>query len=198
MLWCMCCGLFYAVACMYWIVVCIGLLYVVFLLLLLIFLLLLLFTGGGMTRGVSGGERKRTNIGVELIGNPSILFLDEPTSVCLAHHMYHTHAQVPHTCTSTTHMHKYHTHHIPLHTHPTHTAHTTTHPVPPPQGLDAFQAFNVMSSLWSLAQAGRTVLATVHQPRSSIFQMFDLLMLITKGRMVYFGAAHDAVCGFCS
>lgn len=93
-----------------------------------------------MTRGVSGGERKRTNIGVELIGNPSILFLDEPTS-----------------------------------------------------GLDAFQAFNVMQSLWLLAQAGRTVLATVHQPRSSIFQMFDLLMLITKGRMVYFGAAADAV-----
>ena len=63
----------------------------------------------------------------------------------------------------------------------------------PTSGLDAFQAFNVMQSLWSLAQAGRTVLATVHQPRSSIFQMFDLLMLITQGQMVYFGAASDAV-----
>lgn len=30
--------------------------------------------------GISGGERKRTAIGIELISSPSILFLDEPTS----------------------------------------------------------------------------------------------------------------------
>ena len=36
--------------------------------------------GGSSTRGVSGGQRKRTNIGVELVTQPSILLLDEPTS----------------------------------------------------------------------------------------------------------------------
>ena len=33
-----------------------------------------------MSRGVSGGERKRTNMGMELIVSPAILFLDEPTT----------------------------------------------------------------------------------------------------------------------
>lgn len=31
-------------------------------------------------KGLSGGERKRTSIGYELITNPSCLLLDEPTS----------------------------------------------------------------------------------------------------------------------
>jgi ABC-type multidrug transport system ATPase subunit len=33
-----------------------------------------------MIKGVSGGERKRTSIGVELINDPSLIFLDEPTT----------------------------------------------------------------------------------------------------------------------
>lgn len=36
--------------------------------------------GDAIIRGVSGGERKRTSIGVELITDPKIVFLDEPTT----------------------------------------------------------------------------------------------------------------------
>ena len=36
--------------------------------------------GGHLMKGLSGGERKRTAIGYELITNPSLLFLDEPTT----------------------------------------------------------------------------------------------------------------------
>jgi ABC-type oligopeptide transport system ATPase subunit len=38
--------------------------------------------GGEFFRGVSGGERKRVNIANEVLTNPSLIFLDEPTSVC--------------------------------------------------------------------------------------------------------------------
>jgi ABC-type multidrug transport system ATPase subunit len=33
-----------------------------------------------MSRGISGGERKRVAIGIEMLNNPKILFMDEPTT----------------------------------------------------------------------------------------------------------------------
>ncbi|KAI5118132.1 hypothetical protein M0805_001731 [Coniferiporia weirii] len=58
----------------------------------------------------------------------------------------------------------------------------------PTSGLDAYNAFNVIDSLVSLARNyNRTVIFTIHQPRSNIVALFDQLMLLAQGRMVYSG-----------
>lgn len=63
----------------------------------------------------------------------------------------------------------------------------------PTSGLDAFGAQQVMQTLKDLASAGHTVCASVHQPRSSIFAMFDDLCLLAEGKLLYFGPAADAI-----
>lgn len=47
----------------------------------------------------------------------------------------------------------------------------------PTSGLDSFQAQRVMQTLKDLAEEGKTVVASIHQPRSSIFEMFDDLLV---------------------
>lgn len=39
-----------------------------------------MYIGSHLKKTISGGERKRTSIGVEIITDPNIIFLDEPTS----------------------------------------------------------------------------------------------------------------------
>lgn len=88
--------------------------------------------GDGFGKSVSGGERKRTAIGVELILRPSVLFLDEPTS-----------------------------------------------------GLDASTAHTLMQLLKQLSAQGMNVIFSIHQPRFSIFKLFDTLTLLSRGKLVY-------------
>lgn len=102
--------------------------------------------GGPLVKGVSGGERKRTSIGVELITDPNLIFLDEPTT-----------------------------------------------------GLDSFTATSVMETLRELAiRDQRTVVSTIHQPNSDIFEIFDRLVLLAKGKIIYFNEANKSVDYFTS
>ena len=58
----------------------------------------------------------------------------------------------------------------------------------PTSGLDAFNAFNVIECLVTLAKSyNRTVIFTIHQPRSNIVALFDQLVLLARGRVVYSG-----------
>lgn len=58
----------------------------------------------------------------------------------------------------------------------------------PTSGLDAYNAFNVVECLVTLAKTyNRTVIFTIHQPRSNIVALFDRLILLASGRTVYSG-----------
>ncbi|XP_069574132.1 broad substrate specificity ATP-binding cassette transporter ABCG2-like [Brachyistius frenatus] len=96
--------------------------------------------GTQLIRGISGGERKRTNIGMELIIDPPVLFLDEPT-----------------------------------------------------RGLDASTANSVLLLLKRMANHGRTIILSIHQPRYSIYRLFDSLTLLVNGKQVYHGPAQRAL-----
>ncbi|KAG7511910.1 ATP-binding cassette sub-family G member 8 [Solea senegalensis] len=63
----------------------------------------------------------------------------------------------------------------------------------PTSGLDSFTAHNLVITLSRLARGNRLVLLSVHQPRSDIFQLFDLVVLMSSGSAVYCGAARDMV-----
>lgn len=92
--------------------------------------------GSEKMRGISGGERKRVSIAIEILRGPSVLFLDE--------------------CTT---------------------------------GLDSFQALRVATTIKELAQGGRTVVTSIHQPRSSIFALFDDAVVLSEGHLMYSGPA---------
>ncbi|WWD00117.1 hypothetical protein V866_007025 [Kwoniella sp. B9012] len=63
----------------------------------------------------------------------------------------------------------------------------------PTSGLDSYNAYNVISSLSSLAkQFNRTVIFTIHQPQSNIVALFDRLLLLAKGQLVYSGESERA------
>jgi ABC-type multidrug transport system ATPase subunit len=66
----------------------------------------------------------------------------------------------------------------------------------PTSGLDAYTALSVMMTLNDVARAGRTIITTIHQPASEIFDTFNSLLLLHQGRDAFFGAAKDAISHF--
>merc|ERR1719158_1309655 len=63
----------------------------------------------------------------------------------------------------------------------------------PTSGLDSATSWDVMSTAKDLAEEGRTVLSTIHQPSGKIFGLFDSIILLSRdvdtrsGNIVYFG-----------
>ncbi|KAI8536291.1 hypothetical protein RHMOL_Rhmol10G0246000 [Rhododendron molle] len=96
--------------------------------------------GGWSSKGLSGGQKRRVSICVEILTRLKLLFLDEPTS-----------------------------------------------------GLDSAASFHVMDRIIKLAkQEQRTMVASIHQPSSEVFELFHNLCLLSSGRTIYFGSTSAA------
>ena len=94
--------------------------------------------GNSFIRGISGGQKKRVNIGIELIQNPNLLFLDEPTT-----------------------------------------------------GLDSTTAFDIMSTVQKLKQRNITIISTIHAPSQKILNLFDKIIILCEGYLIYDGKPGD-------
>jgi ABC-type multidrug transport system ATPase subunit/predicted component of type VI protein secretion system len=93
--------------------------------------------GSPERKGISGGQRKRVNLAMELLTEPSLLCLDEPTS-----------------------------------------------------GLASEDAANVMRLLRRLADEGRTILLTIHQPSMQVYRTLDNVIYLADGEQVYYGPTY--------
>lgn len=102
--------------------------------------------GGPLLKGISGGEKRRLSLAVEMLNDPAVLIVDEVTS-----------------------------------------------------GLDAATAHNVMLRLKAISESGRTVILTLHQPRSDIYHLLDNVIVLAKGgRTVYAGLRKQVESTFAS
>jgi ATP-binding cassette subfamily G (WHITE) protein 2 (SNQ2) len=58
----------------------------------------------------------------------------------------------------------------------------------PTSGLGSDSAWAIIDLLKSLAGSGQAILCTIHQPSAELFQLFDKLLLLSKGgKTCYFG-----------
>lgn len=95
--------------------------------------------GDDDNRGLSGGEKRRVSIAVDIVHFPPVIFLDEPTS-----------------------------------------------------GLDSSTALSVIDSLKTLAvQMNCTVIMTIHQPSTRLFQLLDQVIFLCAGKVTYQGAVAN-------
>ena len=64
----------------------------------------------------------------------------------------------------------------------------------PTSGLDSTTALSVCQALKRLSDLGVcTVVCTIHQPQSKIFDLFDNMILMKKGNIVYQGSAQKSI-----
>ncbi|KAK4030084.1 hypothetical protein OUZ56_023042 [Daphnia magna] len=68
----------------------------------------------------------------------------------------------------------------------------------PTSGLDSFMAYNIIQVLKTIALTGKTVVCSIHQPSSDVFDLFDRILLMAEGRTAFFGPVPDCLSFFSS
>eukprot|EP00736_Rhodelphis_marinus_P012810 Rmarinus@m.3984 len=63
----------------------------------------------------------------------------------------------------------------------------------PTTGLDSEMAQEVVHACRAIADTGRVVVSTIHQPSAEVFHTFDKLLLLSFGEVLYFGPPKDCV-----
>lgn len=66
----------------------------------------------------------------------------------------------------------------------------------PTTGLDSFSAQQLVQTLYDLAKKGTTILCTIHQPSSQLFDMFNNVLLLADGRVAFTGSPQNALTFF--
>lgn len=62
----------------------------------------------------------------------------------------------------------------------------------PTSGLDSFMAETVVSVLKLMANKGKTIICTIHQPSSEVYSMFDKILFMSEGRVAFLGTPDEA------
>ncbi|GMF37149.1 unnamed protein product [Phytophthora fragariaefolia] len=68
----------------------------------------------------------------------------------------------------------------------------------PTSGLDSASTYNVMKFVSKLCKENMTVICTIHQPSSLVYEMFTNVVILTAGQTVYFGPRVDMLPHFAS
>lgn len=68
----------------------------------------------------------------------------------------------------------------------------------PTSGVNLAESAVLMSTFREMVNQDRTVIVTVHQPLLEVFSLFDTLLLLSKGRVIYFGPVNQASTYFSS
>jgi ABC-type multidrug transport system ATPase subunit len=62
----------------------------------------------------------------------------------------------------------------------------------PTTGVSLYETSILMATFREMVNADRTVVATMYQPTTEAFNLFDSLMLLSKGRVIYAGRISAA------